>query len=70
MELNEIIKYLGEKIETPKGTQLLAGLQIGVLTKGTQLKPYPCTISLICWSEDGGQYHHSAVDCKSKARHY
>lgn len=63
MEINEIIEMLGHEINTPKGIQLLAGLQIGVLMENTGLKPYPHSITLICWSKDGGKYYHNAIDC-------
>ena len=64
MEIDEIVKNIGKKILTPQGKQLLAGLQISVLMENHKMKAYPRTISLICWSEDGGKYIHCAVDCK------
>ena len=63
-EVTEIIKNLGKIIITPKGQQLLAGLQIGVLREPNGLKTYPNSIVLICWSTDGGKYYHAAIDCK------
>jgi len=64
MEIDEIINNLGKKISTPKGNQLLAGFQIGVLMENNKLKAYPQSISLICWSDNGGKYMHGAIDCK------
>lgn len=67
MTIKEIIKNIGKTIITPKGNQLLAGFQIGVLNANGKLIPYPNSIFLICWSIEGGLFHHCAIDCKKGA---
>lgn len=64
MDRDEIEKAIGKYIITPVGRQLLAGYQVSVIRQESQLKVYPNSIILHCWSEDGGLYHHDMVDCK------
>ena len=63
MDRSEIEKNIGKYIHTPAGSQLLAGYQVNVLMEKGELKVYPDSIVLLCWSNDGGMYHHDAVDC-------
>lgn len=63
MDRLEIEKAIGKYIITPVGRQLLAGYQVSVLRVNNELKVYPDSIVLHCWSEDGGLYHHDTVDC-------
>ena len=64
MGREEVELNIGNYINTPVGLQLLAGYQVSVLKEKGKLKVYPNSISLLCWSEDGGLYHHDAVDCE------
>lgn len=66
MTAKEIESNIGNYINTPAGKQLLAGYQVSVLREKGGLKVYPHSIVLLCWSLDGGMYHHAAVDCEAQ----
>ena len=66
MNRKETEQNVGHYINTPAGLQLLAGYQLNVLKQDDKLIVYHDSLVLICWSRDGGVYHHDAIDCFMK----
>lgn len=64
MDKEEVGKSMGKYIITPRGRQLLAGYQVMVIRQNGALLVYPNSVVLLCWSPDGGLYHHDMIDCK------